>query len=456
MAFKNFFFNKNKQWSILFVQILFAIITSYFSQAISLSVEDYCLSKVEPSELKVESEKYPIKRHNEIWSPRTEKAFFSENNKKYSVKIHDGIVQLIDEEKKSVISQIKLPYEKDSNVSNGYLTKDNWLYINADKNNYAVKINLENTDSYLEYNILPKIYPEQCNRFTNWFDGGCYVEHFSTFSSSNKVFLAGHELKPGGQKWVVMEIVEGKHKIFNTTEQIESILHVSELNGFILKGVKGGILFYDGAKVEEIKTPEPVDRILRYTSHLHGVLLQGTKGAVLFYDGVEVKEIPSTFPRQPKGTRDWYLAEIITFEENEWNNDDERIFLYNPGRKNPHLFMELKTDLSLEPVPFPKERIGKEINLVRFPDDSLLWAMLRSDSILAKIDGKFKSVVSVSKSNRISWNRPLTAPISFEVESIQANSTGKKNKRYFLQQVSSSANCEIMLDSDNPVELTVD
>ena len=35
-------------------------------------------------------------------------------------------------------------------------------------------------------------------------------------------------------------------------------------------------------------------------------------GEVQFYDGVEVKEIPSTFPRQPKGTRDWYLAEIIS------------------------------------------------------------------------------------------------------------------------------------------------
>ncbi|MEL7077116.1 MAG: hypothetical protein AAFY50_00860 [Cyanobacteria bacterium J06648_1] len=455
MVFFKKFFSTNSPWKILLTQTLLVLTTSYFNRAIALSVEDYCLSKIEPKKLKIEPKKYPLKRDNEIWFPQTQKAYLQYNQNKYSIKIYRGVIQLFDDKSNTLISETELPYEKDSNVSSGYITKNNWLYINKDKNNYAVKINPGSSDSYLKYDVLPKIYPEQCNRFTNWFNGGCYVEHFKTFSSSNKVFLTGHELKPGSRKWVVMEISEGKPKIFETTEQIESILHIPELNGFILKGVKGKIFFYDEVKVEEIKTPEPVDRVLRYISRLNGVLLQGTKGVVLFYNGTHVKEILSPFPRQPRGARDWYLAEVATFEGNEWNNDDERIFLYNPGRKTPRLFMELKSDLSLEPVSFPKGINKMKVDLVRFPNDSLLWAISRDGNILAEVNGKFKSVVIVSKSNRISWNTPLTAPLLFEVENMQANATGKKNEKYFLRKASSSANCKIMLDPNRPVELNV-
>ncbi len=135
MAYRNCFFRKNKQWKkLLFTQALLAFIISYSNSAIALSVEDYCLSKIEPSEFKIELEKNPYRIPNEIWDTRTEKAIFSKKGKKYSIKIDNRIIQLIDEKNNSIISQIELPYEKNSSIRAAYLTKDNWLYVRATRN----------------------------------------------------------------------------------------------------------------------------------------------------------------------------------------------------------------------------------------------------------------------------------------------------------------------------------
>lgn len=174
---------------LLLTQFILAFSVIFADKVIALSVRDYCLSKVKPSKLKMELEKNPYKLPNEIRHIRTEKVIFSKNGKKYSIKIDNRIIQLVDEENNIIISQGELPYEKDSAISNAYLTKDNWLYVHATRNNYAVRVNPEAPQSYLEYEILPKIHSERCTRFSYWFEGYCRVDLFSIYPTSNKVFL---------------------------------------------------------------------------------------------------------------------------------------------------------------------------------------------------------------------------------------------------------------------------
>lgn len=249
-----------------------------------------------------------------------------------------------------------------------------------------------------------------------------------------------------------MEVAGGETKILNTPEQIKSISHIPELNGFIFKDAKGGILFYDSVDVQEISSPEPVNLISHYISKLNGVLLRGTKGAILYFDGLKIEKIPSPFTRQ-NIMRSWRLIEVATFEEDENRSNDERIFLYIYRGKvrKPNLVTEFKAGLLLEPVSFPQE-INYTVNFFRFPDDSLFWAIVHNFGILAEIDGKFQNIVTVPEPNTMSWKFPLTAPISFKVE----NSLTNKSEQYYLKKASPSANCEIRLDPDNPVKLTVD
>ena len=457
MFFKTYFC-QFKQWKkLLLIQLLTAFAMGYPGGAIALSLEDYCLSKTEPSEFKTELKKNPRQNSNQINFLGNDKIDFSQNNKKYSIKIDYDIVQLIDEESNSIIAQLELPLGKDNGIRSAYLAKDNWLYLSARRDNYMVRVDLENSKSYLEYKLIPKIYRERCSNFINWFDGGCLIREFSVYNLSNKVFFTGYKPTPDGQKWVTMAIEGGKIKILQTSKQIKSILHFPGLNGFLLRGKKNEILFYDGVEVKEIKTSASIRKVHQYIPKLRGVLLQGTKGEILFFDGVKIHEISSIFPRQRKRILDWNLAKISTFTKDEQHYSDERIFLTNflIYANSPLLLMELKADLSLVSVSLPEQSRGKRMYLFRFPDDSLIWAIRSRNSrgsILAEIDGKFQNVISASRFHTIRWKRPLTMPISFDVK----DERGGKQETYYIKRVTPLANCDIILDSHNTIELTVE
>ncbi len=59
-----------------------------------------------------------------------------------------------------------------------------------------VKVDLENSKSYLEYQLIPKIYRERCSDFDNWLYVGCPVTGFSAYHLSNKVFFTGYKPTP--------------------------------------------------------------------------------------------------------------------------------------------------------------------------------------------------------------------------------------------------------------------
>ncbi len=132
MSFNIYLLKQFKHWKkLLLIQLLTTFAMGYPGGAIALSLEDYCLSKTEPSEFKTELKKNSRPNSNKINFLRNDKIDFSHNNKKYSIKIYRDTVQLIDRTSNSIIAQLKLPLGKDNWISTEYLTKDNWLYLSA-------------------------------------------------------------------------------------------------------------------------------------------------------------------------------------------------------------------------------------------------------------------------------------------------------------------------------------
>ena len=259
-------------------------------------------------------------------------------------------------------------------------------------------------------NDLPELYQKSCNAFFRFFDA-CTRKTFFTYSPTlDRVFFQGYRPTTWGGGFVHLEI---------SKEGTKSVPSELVNSGF----------------EEDIPA-------------LNGVLFAGHANEALFYDGDKVTNLSQYFPNPGKrksSRRGWSFQE--TFEN--------RFFLVSAGyRSRGFPFVaEIKPGPSLSIISVPKELKNTWLKLLTLPDDySRIWGIARNN-IFLETKGRFESVVNVPQSLQIVGpsfiEQNADGSITFQVE----NKTDKSITNYFLKIASPTANCEIMLDEEQPVLL---
>jgi hypothetical protein len=420
MFFSNYCYHKFKLWRQLSIlRILIILIFGISDSAVASPLNKYCISKVKatPSRLKFQDN-----LENKSSRALQQSIVIFKNGEKFTLEDNGLGVQLKRPKNNKIISQLNYFLEKDEWIKYLYLTKDNWLFINADKNNYITKINLDLAELRLERpSKLPIVYREKCSSFENWFVGGCSVSGLSYSPTLDSIFVTGYHPTSSGQEWVTMQVVAGKTKILLSPKTIESF---------------------------RADIPQ-----------LEGVIFKGSSGEILFYDGLTVIELPIDFPKPVfwSKTPDWRiegLSDIVYKYSTDIYNG--RIFIGNLNTTiTPKFLFELKAGLSTKPIPLPEElvqKMGISLDIAKLPNDFRIWAIM-GNNILAEIEGEMKTVVTAPESYIIiAWGRS-NSTISFQVAQKE---NPESNTTYYIKQVSPEAQCEAMLDPNKPLLLDGD
>jgi hypothetical protein len=258
---------------------------------------------------------------------------------------------------------------------------------------------------------LPKIYDHPCNILSI----ECVRETFFSYSPTlDRVFIQGYRKTFLGRGFVHLEISKSG-----------------------TKSVPDALLDSNSGFIEDI-------------SALNGVLFGGGHSKeALFYDGERVTNISSHFP-ELKGiykiykTRNWNFRKIA----------NGRMFFVSTGHYSRGLpfIMEVKKGLHFTLISVPKELENTWIELFTLPNNSRLWGVTRN-AMLAQTEGKLQTVLTISPSLYIIGPSGIEqledGSIAFQVENISTKSI----TNYVLKHTSSTANCEIMLNPDEPVLL---
>ena len=254
---------------------------------------------------------------------------------------------------------------------------------------------------------IREIYRKPCNVFFRFF--GCTRQTFFSYSPTlDRVFFQGYRPTTWGGGFVHLEISE------EGTKSVPSEL------------VNSGF-------AEDIPT-------------LNGVLFAGHANEALFYDGNKITNFSQYFPNQ----NDAYLSNLRWYFTETSN---ERFFLvvdFVNSKKEPFL-MELEPEANFTLIDVPKDFRNTFLKLFALPNDSRIWGITRNN-VLAEVEGKLQKVLTVSSPLYIvapGFDRSVDESILFEIRSEDTESTTD----YFLREVSPTANCEIMLDEEQPILL---
>ena len=253
-------------------------------------------------------------------------------------------------------------------------------------------------------NDLPELYRKSCNAFSRFFDA-CTRETLFYYSPTlERVFFQGYHPTTWGGGFVHLEISE---------EETKSVPSELVNSGF----------------AEDIPA-------------LNGVLFAGHANEALFYDGDKITNLSQYFP-EPKSKYRWNFRKT----------SENRFFLIDIGTKPSGSLqvLEIEPGLNLEPIPVPDDVKNTWLDLLSLPNDSRIWGITRNN-ILAEVEEKLQKVLTVSSPLYIvipGFIKPVDESILFEVRSEDTESI----TNYFLREVSPTANCEIMLDEEQPVLL---
>ena len=427
-------------------QILVATIFCLTPNALANPLKDYCISKTEPEEIlrEVRTSSWEEKRNKKV----------NINGENYIVYQPSGQweIKLIRESDGRVINEISgLDFlEPDESISSLYITENKWLFIHADKNNYVTSL-VSGDRARLGMPVLAsrdKFYKKKCTRLRRFFDS-CLAPYIDHSLVLDRIFISGYRETASGQHWSTIESIGDQEKTLPFPKPMTSYLGDSvALNGVFFKSDEDEVFFYDGNKIVEL--PRPIKSLVQDLPKFNGVLFKGTKDEILFYDGITVTEIPSPFPSQ-RNSSNWYSSRITIFDEKDRKYVNERVFLvsFPKKRQATNVVMELSKELLLLPINLHNKEKITFINLIKFPNDTILWATV-DNRVYAEINNQFQTIVSVPEKYYI--NPLLKFPLEFRIGQKFKN----KTTTYYITKVSPTAQCEIMLDINNPVELTVE
>ena len=251
---------------------------------------------------------------------------------------------------------------------------------------------------------LPELYQKPCNAFYRFFDACTRNTFFSYSPTLERVFFQGYRPTTWRGGFVHLEISEEETK-FVPSELINS--------GF----------------AEDIPA-------------LNGVLFASHANEALFYDGDKITNLSQYFP-EPKSKYQWNFRKT----------SENRFFLIDIGTKPSGSLqvLEIEPGPNLEPIPVPDDVKNTWLDLLSLPNDSRIWGITRNN-VLAEVEGRLQKVLTVSSPLYIvipGFVKPVDESILFEIRSEDTESI----TNYFLKIASPTANCEIMLDEEQPVLL---
>lgn len=418
MFFCNYFYRQFKLRRQLFILRLLIVLTFGISHsAVASPLNSYCISKIKP---KQSQSGIQNNSKNQVLQTLEQPITISKDSEKFIIEKGGKGIELKRQKDNKTIVQLDF-LQKDEWISYAYLTKDNWLFIHADYNNYMTNLNLDIAElKFKRPSKLPEVYQNKCSRFDKWLFGGCPVSLLNYSPTLDRVFLSGYHPTSSAQEWVTMEIVAGKAKILSSPKTINSFR----------------------ADLPKFK----------------GVIFEGSSKEVLFYNGSTVTELPVDFPKRWFWSKnpDWRIEGLSDITYNlSTDTPNGRIFIGSLYTAiTPKFLFELKTGTSLTPIPLPEELVRENnigLSLAKLPNDPRLWAIM-GNNILAEINGKLKTVITAPKSYIvIAWSQSLSdSTISFQV--AQRNNT-KSLTTYYIKHASKEAKCEAMLDLEKPLLL---
>ncbi len=422
-----------------FFSILLAICFS--NNAIAKPLDGYCVSKLTPEQARLKKRDTEfnklVQKNNYDEEPSTTATFFR-NGEKFIVETNGFYLQLKKEGEEKVIQKIINFLKAEDRIKYIFITENNWLFIHADYNNYMMELNNPELTFNLEKIIKIPFYGENCNRFERWLEGGCRVSFISHSKTLDRAIISGYHPTDTGLKWTAIEILAGKIKtITSLKERFVVEADVPKYNGAILRARLNRALFYDGHKITELELDLPK------------------------------KRFSGQYPT-------WQVRKVDSYRESEQNQTNERIYITNLSFNSKHLnfVIEVKkeADIYTKTIPFAANVDNQNITqaFLSFPDDPRKWGAT-SNSILFEISGKYQTVLKIPKSyyiprylrtlDRVRQQAIEGKKMALDEPAIVFDVVHKKtesSETYYVKKNTSSGQCEILLDPDNPLELTVD
>ena len=257
---------------------------------------------------------------------------------------------------------------------------------------------------------LPELYEKSCSRIAYFFDMCTRNTFFDYSPTLDRAFFQGYPLTKWGGGFVHLEISE---------EGTKSVPDELVNSGFI----------------EDVPT-------------LNGALFISNLDEALFYDGNKVTNFSQYFPkperRKTNQLRGWHYTET----------SENRFFIVNVGisSEDRPFVMEVKSGFHFTFISIPEELNNTWLSLFTLSGDSRLWGIARK-GILREINEKLQYVVHISSPLFIDGTARIRQLADGSVMFPIKNKADDSTTDYFLKKASPTANCEIMLDEEQPVLL---
>lgn len=373
-------------------------IVSIVPCAIAIPLDEYCISQV--GQRKKLDSNWSADKLARVTIPIDGKLF-------HAIAASHNRLLLMRGEDETPIAQMHAPQDY-GGIKNLILGKDGWLWIDGDQIDYTAQLNLDDTLPTIGSPIVfPELYVKPCSSFGRFFDNCVRITNFYYSATLDRTFVIGH--RPtflGRPNLAAFEMSAGKAKLLPA--KASSARFVADI---------------------------PM---------LNGVLLKGSSGKALFYDGVTVTNLLSDFPKRSARRRlpDWRMKSTL----------GGRTFLESVGSrsKGSPLLMELKAGPRLTPISVPKELENTWLDLFTLPNDPRLWGVTRN-SILIEVKDSLRTVVTLPESYYI--DIPNWQSVDGSIAFVVKNKTTDSSTDHFLKHASSTAECKVILNADEPISL---
>ena len=280
-----------------------------------------------------------------------------------------------------------------------------------------MKINFsEQTPRFESLIKLPELSAEPCHLLRRIFKK-CHTGEYNYSPSLDSIFVSGYPKKSWGkQNYVNLKFVQGKKlPVPELLEEATFIADVPEWNG---------------------------------------ALFRQPSGEALLYDGVKVINLSSDFLRLQNGKsfQNWEIRETA----------GGRKFIgkfSSRSSKDPQFLMELNAKPGFKPIYLPEDFDQGWLEIFTFSQDPELplWIITRN-ILFAEINRRVQTLVRLPSSSFV--QRRSLKSLDYDKQNgenvipfVVRQDEAKSVTNYLLREISDDANCETILDFNQPIIL---